>query len=251
VETLDALGTAPASSITKARELFLRIRTKYAGEDNAPGALLKLGMIGLDPVNPQRNLDEAYAAFSGVVNIYPTSAMVDRALMGAGYADFLAARYDKAAGSFQRVAEEFPRGAVAEDAHYYQGLALARQGSWIRAIEELQEVRDLYPSGRLGAQALDMTTRIYKMKVQPAVTGRPLFVIDGAFSATLPGEAGRAEAGLAVDGASVVHLLDARSGEVLRFDHEGKPRPGGVAMPGAVGVSVDAAGVELLAAGGK
>src|SRR5262245_2158877 len=88
-ESVDALGGASRDAIDRARGLFTTINSRYPREDCAPKALYKLGLIALDPANPSRNLDEAYADFSAVVNIYPTSDVVDKALLGAGYADMM------------------------------------------------------------------------------------------------------------------------------------------------------------------
>ena len=251
VDTVDTLGTIPEGSILKARDLFQKIKMKYPGEDNAPAALLKLGWIALDPSNPQRSLDEAYAAFSGVVNIYPASSQVDRALFGAGYADFLAARYDKSVGSFARVAEEFPHGSVADDAHYHMGLAWMYQGVWIRALEEFQAVRNQYPSSSLASRCLDRITQIYTLKVRPGVSGKPPFTHDASYAAALPADAARGDTALAIDGSSGLHLLDSRTGALYRLDHEGKPLSTGSPMTAGVSLWADPAGVEIIAAGSK
>jgi len=257
VETFDALGSVPEASLLKARDLFLRIKTKYPGEDRAPHALLKLGLIALDPANPQRNIDEAYAAFSGVLNIYPASPEVERALFGAGYADYLAGRYDKAIASFERVAEEHPRGAVADDALYQTGLAYAGQGLWLRALEQFQAVRNAGatgtqpPAGALAASALDRLTMIYRMKMQPGLSAAPLFAQDASYAPSLPAEAGRGDVSMAVDAAGGLRVLDLRTGVVTRLDHAGKVLVSAPPVPGAASLALDRAGAELIAAGGS
>jgi TolA-binding protein len=250
-ETVDALGTAGAKAIAAAKETFTRISAKYPREDTAPKALVKLGLIALDPVNPQRNLDEAYASFYSVVNIYPESDLLDRAFFGAGYSDFIAGKYDKSISSFERVTEEYPRSPVSEDSHYYLGLAYTRAGAFIRALEEFEAVRTDHPSGRLAARALDRLTQIYKMKVQAQSGVTPLFALDDSYKPALDPEMLRGPVALAVDSGSMVHLLNTRTATVLRLDHDGALKSTSSPLAGATSVSVDDAGLELLSAGGR
>ena len=247
--TSSGAGAATAASLQKARDLLLRIKTKYPTGDQAPRALLKLGYIALDPANPQRSLDEAYAAFSGVVNIHPGSAELDRALLGAGMADFLAGRYDKSIASFQRLAEELPRSPVADDALFQAGLAFVSQGTWVRALEEFQSVRDLNPAGPLAGRALDRLTQVFKMKVQSGLSGRPLFVQDKSYAPALPPDAARGDTSLAVDPDNGLRLLDTRTGALLRLDQAGKVVASEPPQAGTMSVSVDGSGADILAAG--
>lgn len=248
-ESIDKLGGAPPASLKQAKEFFTKITAKYPREDTAPRALLKLGLIAMDPANPERNLDEAYASFSGVVNIHPGSDVVDRALLGAGYADFLAARYDKAIGSFVRAAEEYPRGPAASDARYYMGLAHARQGAYVRAMEELQLGRDLYPQAPVAERSFDLVTRLFKMKMLPEVGGKRLFEHDPAFAPVLDPAVMGARISLAVDSDGVIHLLDLNAGALVKLGSDGKSSGKGTSMPGARSIAIDAADQELIAAG--
>ncbi len=250
-ETVEEIGAVSEASVERARQAFGRVKERYPRGDSAPRALLKLGLLALEPANPRRSLDEAYASFSGVVNIYPDSDVVDRALFGAGYADFLAARYGKAIGSFEQVAEEFPDGAAAESARYYMGLAYVRQGSFVRALEEFQAVRTHHPGGRLAPAALDRLTQIHKMKMQPLQGSRPLFAHDASYAPQIDPVSVRGPLSLAADGRSVLHVLDVRTGAVLRLAHDGKLASSGQSLPGAVAISVDVAGIELLSAGDR
>ncbi|HKY34086.1 MAG TPA: tetratricopeptide repeat protein [Candidatus Polarisedimenticolia bacterium] len=251
VEGFETLGTAGREAIARAKEIFSRINSRYPREDHAPRALYKLGLIALDPSNPQRSLDEAYASFSGVVNIYPGSDVVDRALFGAGYADFLAGRLDKAITSFEAAAERFPRGTAAQESRYHMGLAHARLGSAIRALEEFQNVRDVDPNGRLARRALDRLTQVHKLKVLPGLGVKPLFVLDERYAPALDPNTVKGEVSLAVDQDNVLRLLDSRTGSIVRLARDGRLQSTGQPLPGAVSVAVDPAGVELAAAGDR
>ena len=248
-ESLDKLGGATPEALGKAKDLFTKITGKYPREQTAPRALLKIGLIALDPRNPGRSLDEAYAAFSGVVNIYPASDVVDKALLGAGYADFLAVRYDKSIGSFIRVAEEYPRGPAAAEARYFMGMALARQREYVRALEELQAGRDMYPDAPVSSRSFDLATRVFKTKILPELGGKALYALDPGFAPVLdPGGVSRYVA-LAVDANSVVHLADLERGTLLLIGSDGKLLGNGAPMPGARSIAIDATGQEIVAAG--
>jgi len=247
-ESVEDLGRAGSDAIVRAKELFTRIQRTYPREDSTPRALIKLGLIALESANPQRNLDEAYASFASVVNIYPSSDMVGRALFGAGYADYAAGKYEKSILSFESVAERFAGDPVAAAARFRMGLAQARLGAWIRALEEFQAVRTMDPNGPLAPRALDRLTQIYKLRVLPGVGGRRLFAHDPGYAPALDPNAMRGDMSLAVGPDNTLHVLDTRSGLFLRFQHNGKLLSTGQPMPGAVAVSVDDDGVELAAA---
>lgn len=250
-DTVDDLGRASRDGIARAAAIFRQISTRYPREETAPRALYKLGLISMDPANPRRDLDEAYASFSAVVNIYPGSDVADLALFGAGYADYAAGRYDKSVLSFQRVAEEDPAGKAAETAGYYSGLALARQGDHLRALEELQAVRTRHPGGRLAERALDRLTQIWRLRLQPGIAAGQLFAVDTKYAPALDAEAMRGPVDLAVDAEGIAHVLDARSGTIYRLGPDGKIRSTGAPLPGATSLSVDAGGAEILAAGDR
>jgi hypothetical protein len=125
------------------------------------------------------------------------------------------------------------------------------QGAWIRALEEFQTVRNQYPTSHLASRCLDRTTQIYTLKVRSGVSGKPPFAHDPSYAPALPAEAARGDAALAVDGANALHLLDSRTGALYRLDHEGKLLSTGAPMPGGVSLTLDPAGVEILAAGSK
>lgn len=248
VDSFEGLGGASSGALAKAKDLLARIPAKYPREDTAPKALLKLGLIALDPVNPARNLDEAYASFTAVVNIYPTSDVVDRALLGAGYADLEAGRPDKAIATFERVVEEFAGSPVCEDARFWMAEAFARQGSYVRSMEEFQAVRSRFPEGRLSARALDRLSMIYKTKFEPGIR-KPLFELDPAYAPQLDPNGVRGTVAIAVDDESRVHVLYHKTGAIARLGHGGKQSSSGQPLGGGVGISLDPKGVEVLAAG--
>ncbi len=247
VDTFEGLGGASQGALTKAKDLLARIPAKYPREDHAPRALLKLGLIAMDPVNPGRNLDEAYASFIGIVNIYPSSDAVDRALLGAGYADLLAGRADQAIATFERIVEEFAGSPVCEDARFWMAEAFARQGSYVRSMEELQAVRSRFPEGRLSGRALDRLSMIYKTKFEPGLR-RQLFALDGDYAPQLDPNGIRGAVAIAVDDESRVHVLYHKTGMIARLAHGGKLTSTGQPLAGGVAISLDPKGVEVLAA---
>jgi len=248
VDSFEGLGGASQGALAKAKDLLARIPAKYPQEDFAPRALLKLGLIAMDPVNPGRNLDEAYASFIGVVNIYPKSDVVDRGLLGAAYADLLAGRGDLAIATFERIVEEFSGSPVCEDARFWMAEAFARQGSYVRSMEEFQAVRSRFPDGRLSAPALDRLSMIYKTKFEPGLK-KQLFELDGTYAPQLDPNETRGPVAIAVDDESRVHVLYQKSGTIVRLAHGGKLSSSGQPLDGGVAISLDPKGVEVLAAG--
>ncbi len=247
-EEVEALGRTSRRDLEKARDLLSRIPSRYPREDHAPRALIKLGLIAMDPANPARSLDEAYASFTGVVNIYPSSDVVDRALLGAGIADLMAGRAGKSIEPFERVVEDFPASPVVEDALFWMGEALAVRGDHVRALEELQRVRNRFPEGRLGGRAIDRMTLLYKTRIEPGL-GRSIFEHDSAYRPALDEDAARGGVAIAVGTDSVLHVLYPRTGALARLTHGGKPQRGNEPQEGAVAIDVDALGRRMIAYG--
>ncbi len=250
-DTVDALGRAAADALVRAKEAFATINAKYPREDMAPRALYKLGLIALDPVNPKRSLDEAYASFTSVVNIYPGSDTVAPALFGMGFADFEAGRYDKAITAFEQVVDRYAGSEAAGEALYMMGMAFAREGAWTRSLETLESVRTRHPDGHLAERALDRMTLIYRMKVQPGVSSAPLFRLDKSYTPTLAGEGPRGDVSIALDADSAVHLLDVRAGTISKLDESGSARSVAPPLEDAVSIAIDESGAEIVAAGDK
>ena len=244
-ENVAALGKADAASLARARDQFEKIRTQYPQGDAAPAALFKLGLIDLEPANPKRSADEAYAHFTSVTNIYPDSGMVPDALFGAGWVDFAAGRHAKAIGPLQRLAEEYPAAPEAEEALQLMGMAYARLGQYPRALDQFQALRDRFPSGALRDRALDRLTQIYRIRMRPAWGIKPALAYDASFAPALEPEFGKSEVAMAVMPDGALRLLDCKTGAQITLGANGKVAAR-ASTPGARGLQVDPNGIVTL-----
>ncbi|MBI3449453.1 MAG: tetratricopeptide repeat protein [Acidobacteria bacterium] len=243
--TIDDLGKVPPAGQQAARAVFDQIRERYAQSDSAPEAFYRLGLLDLEPDSPGRNLDEAYANFYSVVNIYPDSDLVASALVGAARAEMEKRGYDRAILSLDRALEYAPHGPVAAQASYLTGIAEARLGDFARAAEALQACRNEDDRSAVAARALDWLTLVYNLRLKPAgAQSAPAH--DASFVPRLPaGEDLRGELGLAVSPAGELLVADPKRGAVLAFADDGtKARSD--AMAGARRVAIDAYGKTIV-----
>lgn len=249
VETIGKLGTVSVAEQEAARPSFEQIRERHPQSDTASHALYKLGLLSLEPDSPKRSLDEAYASFYGVVNIYPDSEWVASALLGAADAELEKRNYDKAVLSLERALEGSPHGTVAAESYFLLGLANSRLGDFVRAAEAFQACRIEDEKGRAAARSLDWLTLVYDLRLRPGSGGSVEYSHDAGFVPRLPaGEDIRGEIGMAVSPAGELLLADPRRGALLVFAEDGtkvRTEP----MEGVRLVAVDAYEKTILASG--
>lgn len=247
-ESISELGKVSAQEQGAARSFFDQVRERYPQSDSAPHACYKLGLIGLEPDSPRRNLDEAYASFYSVVNIYPESEWVGRALLGAAVAEMGKRDYDRAILSIERSLDESPHGPAAAEAYFFSGLANARLGDFVRAAESFQSCRLEDGKGRAGSRALDWITLIYRMRLKGSTGGAPGLAHDPSFIPRVPpGEDLRGALDLAVSPEGKLLVADPRRGAILQFAPTGALEK--IEMFAEVSrIGVDSEGVVLVAA---
>jgi TolA-binding protein len=245
-DTISDLGKVPVRDQESVRSYFDQVRERYAQSDSAPQACYKLGLLDLEPDSPRRNLDEAYASFYSVVNIYPESDWVGRALLGAAVAEMGKREYDRAILSLERSLDESPHGAAAAEAHFFTGLANVRLGEFVRAAESFQACRLEDAKGRAAGRALDWLTLIYRMRLRAASINTSLLAHDPSFVPRVPpGEDLRGGLDLAVSPEGKLLVADPRRGAILQFAATGAlekietlQEPSRIAVDGEGGVLV-------------
>jgi len=234
------LGSVSAAEQEAARPSFELIRDRHPQSDSAPEAFYKLGLLGLEPDSARKNLDEAYASFYSVVNVYPESDWVPSALLGAGEAEFEKRNYDRAILSLERSLEGAPHGPVAAESNYLLGLANVRMGDFVRAAEVFQACRIEDEKSSTASRALNWITLVYKLRLIPAAGAAVDYTPDSGFVPRLPaGEDFRGEIGLAVSPAAEILVADPRRAGLFVFAEDGtkiRNEP----MEGARRVAVDA-----------
>jgi TolA-binding protein len=250
-ESIAELGSASPAAQEAARPYFEQVRERYPQSDSAPHACFKLGLLSLEPGSPKRNLDEAYAGFYSVVNIYPESAWVGGALLGAAVAELGKRNYDRAILALERSLEESPRGPSSAEASFYLGFANARTGDVLRAAEAFQACRLIDEKSPAARSALDWLTLLHNVRLRPAAGLSPELRHDSEFVPRLPaGEDLRGQVDLAVDPSGRLLVADPRRGAVLTFAQDGS-KTAIDPMEGAARVAVDADGRPLAAAPGR
>ncbi len=245
------LGSVAVKGQEAARSYFEQVRERYPQSDSAPQALYLLGLLALEPQSPRRNLDEAYASFSRVVNIYPGSPWVGRAHVGAAFSELEKLGYDRAILSLERALQETPHGAAAAEAQYFLGICNARIGDAVSSAEAFQACRLEAPEGPAAQSALDWLTLLYRVRLLPAAGRPPRYQPAAAFVPQLPaGEDLRGEIHMAVAPSGDIVAADSRRGAILTFTREGrlaKNEP----FPGAILTSFDAFGGLVVSGAGK
>lgn len=150
---------------------------KYPTSDSAPEAYLLAGRLALARSHQGAELDSALANFERVFRLFPTSAAVPRALALGGETMWYARRPDDALGYLNRAIAEFPSSPSAAEAYLTLGKVLVARGDPILAMEELQQIRNRWPTARAAATALAQTSLLHRLYIRarsgPAYTLSP------------------------------------------------------------------------------
>lgn len=246
---IDDLGDASRESIEKAKPLLDRIRSSYGTSPRAPDAIYRLGLLALEPENPNANPNEAYAAFTAVVNVYPGSAPVGPALFGAAVSEMRTEAFAAAIEDFSRLFEQVPDFPGASQARLAFGYCLFRADDFARAMGEYQNVRDLYPSRPEAQVAIERATLLHRLRLNPAAGRRVTYALDAAFPGKLEALGVKSMISMAVDFDQNLLVGDGRGGGVLRVDPSGKII-GRVTMPNLQAVAADRRATQVLVGGG-
>jgi len=246
---LDDLGQASRDSIQKAIPLFERIRRDYGTSGRAPGALYRLGLLALEPENPKANSDEAYAAFTSVVNVYPASPLVGPALFGAAVSQMRAEAFGTAIEDFSRLMEQVPDFSAAPQARLAFGYSLFRADDFPRAMEEYQKVRDFFPSRTEARVALERLTLLHRLRLDPSVGRTVSYQLDSAFPGKLQQIGAKSLVSMAVDPDGNLFVGDGRGGGAIKVDPTGKVI-GRFVLADLEAVATDRRGSPTLTGGG-
>lgn len=157
VKRLEELGSAGRAGLKAARSLLERVREEYRNGDAAPEALFLLALIQLDPDNPKRDADEAWADLATVVSVYPESPPAERALVVSAVLAEQLGRPDAAHLAWFQVVERFPDGPHLVRARLGLGRTLIALRRPEAAIRELHTAREgAGDDATAAAEALDL-----------------------------------------------------------------------------------------------
>jgi TolA-binding protein/sugar lactone lactonase YvrE len=246
---LEDLGQAGREGIQKALPLLDRIRRDYGTSNRAPEAMYRLGLLALEPENPKANPDEAYAAFTSVVNVYPQSSMIGQALFGAATSQMRSDSYGTAIEDFSRLLEQVPDFPAAPRARLAFGNCLVRSGDFQRGMEEYQKIRDLYPSKKESQVALERLTLLHRLRLNP-LSGRAVtYRLDTTYGGKLEALSVKSLDSMAIDPDGNLLVGDRRGGSALKVDSSAKI-VGRSVFADLQAVAVDRRGTLVLAGGG-
>jgi TolA-binding protein len=221
-EGLDDVGAAPRDRIQKAIPLFDKISKSYRQSSRAPEALYKMGLLALEPDNPRANPNEAYAAFTSVVNVYPGSPLAGEALFGAATSQIRAGQFENAVEDLNRLLEEFPGLPSAARARLALGYCLFRTGDFPRAMGVYQTVRDQHPGTREAETALERLTLLHRHRLLPAAGVPVTYAPDGTFPGRVERLGLRSVSDIAVGPGGEVLVVDPKQGQAMVLDARGQ-----------------------------
>jgi tetratricopeptide (TPR) repeat protein len=142
------------------------ILKKYATSHSAPDAYVLAGRLALARSHQPADLDAAVANFDRVIRLFPASTAVPSALELLGETSWYGGKFDDALSYLGRVEAEYSTTLAAADAYLAESRVLVARGDPTAAMEELQQVRNRWPSSAEAVTALARTTVLFRLYVR-------------------------------------------------------------------------------------
>jgi TolA-binding protein len=158
---LDTAGNVPDA--TTAVDAIL---AKYSTSDSAAEAYVLAGRLALARSRRPTDLKNALANFERVVRLFPSSAIVPRALQLAGETLYFTGQYAEASTYLSRLEVEHASNAAVARGFLTSSRVLVAQGDPIAAMEDLQQIRNRWPSSPEAAEALARLTLLHRLYVR-------------------------------------------------------------------------------------
>lgn len=144
-----------------------RLLKDFANSDSAPMAHVLNGRISIAKGRTPADVDSAMASFERVSRLFPGTEGVAAAGFYAGETLRIMKRSDEALERYRRVRIEFPRSVWAARSAMGTAYCLVQQGNGVRALPEIQWVRQQFPNTDVAADALNLNTILYRLYVRP------------------------------------------------------------------------------------
>jgi len=148
---------------------------KYPAADATAMALVLDGRITLAMGHTPDQVNAAIASFDRVPRLFQGSEAVPVSMFFAGEAARLGGRREDALDRFNLLATTFPVSRWTAQALLGSALSLAASGQPARAMEQLQLVRNKFPSAPEATAALNLNTILYRLYVR--VPAQPAFQV--------------------------------------------------------------------------
>ncbi|MEW6456025.1 MAG: outer membrane protein assembly factor BamD [Acidobacteriota bacterium] len=200
--------------IENARDYYTRIVQNYVGSNSAPIAYFKLGLMKLDPRFETFNINEAFANFERILNIYQNYSNYFEGYFGKGLIYFLQKEYPKAIGAFSKIILLSDDKRLISKSYYYIGLSYIKSGNFLEAMKSfgkalsIREESEYLPKS---SSALKLAFKIYRLQNRE----KPVYKRDSDFTLRKKIEKGiRRCYNLRCDGRSNVYILDEKEDRV-------------------------------------
>ncbi len=149
--------------------------SKYPAADATAMALILDGRIKLATGHGPDQVNAAMASFERVPRLFQGSEAVPESMYFAGEAARMGGRRDDALERFNLLSTTFPSSRWTAQALLGAALSLAAAGQPARAMEQLQLVRNKFPSAPEATSALNLNTILYRLYVR--VPAQPAFQV--------------------------------------------------------------------------
>jgi hypothetical protein len=139
----------------------------YPGGTAAPMAYVMAGRLAINKGRAAADVEAALASFERVPRLFPGSEAVAAANYYAGNTLWLVRRTEEALDRYRRVTMEYPRSIWSARATLAAAVCLVQTDRAVRALEDLQRVRQQFAGTPEAAMALNYNTIIYRLYLRP------------------------------------------------------------------------------------
>src|SRR5262249_34742135 len=152
---------------------------KYPDTDSAPMAHVIAGRLALAKGHAAADVNAALASFERVPRLFPGDQAVPAAGFYSGDTLRRIRRNDEALDRFRRVAMEHPQSIWAARATLAAGICLVQSDRAMRALEEVQRVRQQFPGSPEAVEALNYNSILYRLYLRPPA--QPAYGFSGRY----------------------------------------------------------------------
>ncbi|MBU1628239.1 hypothetical protein KKB18_12800 [bacterium] len=165
----------------KSLEYLNRIYRGIDDEDICTGANLYRGKIYSSYEYPQRNLNEAYASFIYIIDVYPQNINVKNAVLELANLYFVENNFPKAIKTYCDLIFEYPDCPIISRALLGIGLSYIKLDKVNSSLAWFKKLIDEYPESEDSILAKKYTSQILKVNVTPRGE-RELYKLDSSFN---------------------------------------------------------------------
>jgi outer membrane protein assembly factor BamD (BamD/ComL family) len=158
----------------------------YPAADAAAKALVLQGRVLLELGREPEDVNAAIASFERVARLFPGNEAVPASMFYAGLAARLGGRADEAIERHTQLAIQYPTSPWTARALLGVARSLTAAGQPLRAVEQLQRVRNQFSDTPAAATALEWNTILYRLYIR--APAQPAYVFSGR---TLAGPGGK------------------------------------------------------------